>query len=80
MGLRCNADFNGESQEGIGVFRTNTHRGRRWSAADGYLRPALLRRNLEVHGGTRVSRVLFEGGRAVGVEYASKGQVVRVRA
>ena len=54
--------------------------GRRWSAANAYLKPALQRRNLELRARAHVRRVVMEGRRAVGVEYESGGAIRRVRA
>ena len=62
-------DVNGYRQEGFGRFDRNLHRGRRWSAARAYLHPVLSRPNLELRTRCLVTRVLFEGTRAVGVEY-----------
>ena len=47
--------------------------GRRWSAADAYLRPALERPNLEVRTGAQVTRILIDRGRATGVRYVHNG-------
>jgi choline dehydrogenase len=55
--------------EGVRQTPVTQRRGRRWSAADGYLRPALRRPNLTVTTGAQVTRVLFDGTRAVGVAY-----------
>jgi choline dehydrogenase len=66
-------DFNGASQEGAGYFQLTTRNGRRWSTARGYLKPARKRPNLAVISGALATRVLFEGRRAVGVEYAQGG-------
>jgi choline dehydrogenase len=55
--------------EGVRLTPVTQHRGRRWSAADAYLRPALRRQNLTVLTGAQVTRVLFDGRRAVGVAY-----------
>jgi choline dehydrogenase len=55
--------------EGVRLTPVTQHRGRRWSAADAYLRPALRRPNLTVTTGEQVTRVLFEGTRAVGIAY-----------
>lgn len=52
--------------------------GKRWSTASAYLRPALSRPNLRAEVQTLVSRVLFEGTRAVGVEYIKDGQSHKV--
>jgi choline dehydrogenase len=73
-GLPFNPDFNGASQEGVGIYQTTTRRGRRVSAATAFLKPAMRRGNLRVITGAQVTRVLFEARRAVGVEYASKGR------
>ena len=62
-------DVNGFRQEGFGRMDMTVHRGRRWSAANAYLRPAMKRRTLLVVTGAAVSRVVFEGRRAVGVQY-----------
>ena len=72
-GLRSNADFNGAEQDGVGTLQLTMRDGRRWSAADGYLRPAIARPNLEVETGALVTRVVVEHGRATGVEYARDG-------
>ncbi len=66
-------DFNGASQEGAGYFQLTTRKGRRWSTARGYLKPARRRGNLAVVSGALATRVLFEGRRAVGVEYTQGG-------
>jgi choline dehydrogenase len=55
--------------EGVRQTPVTQHRGRRWSAADAYLRPALRRPNLTVITNAQVTRVLFDGPRAVGVAY-----------
>ena len=73
-------DMNGYRQEGLGPMDRTTYRGRRWSAAMAYLRPARTRSNLTVASRTLVTRVLFENARAIGVEYARNGRVVRARA
>ena len=68
-GYQLTDDVNGYRQEGFAPFDRNVHRGRRLSAARAYLHPAMSRPNLEVETRALVTRVLFEGGRAVGVEY-----------
>lgn len=73
-------DFNGESQEGVGVFDQTIREGRRFSTATAYLRPAMHRRNLEILQKTLVHRILLDGGRAVGVDYERKGVRQRVLA
>ena len=62
-------DVNGYRQEGFAPFDRNIHRGRRWSAARAYLHPVMQRPNLEVRTRALRHRVLFDGNRAVGVEY-----------
>jgi choline dehydrogenase len=79
-GIPRNADFNGPIQEGAGYFQTTSRRGIRWSTARGYLRPALGRANLRVITEALATRVLFEGRKAVGVEYRRGGEAVEVRA
>ncbi|MEY9837507.1 choline dehydrogenase [Streptacidiphilus sp. EB103A] len=66
-------DVNGYRQEGFAPFDRNVRRGRRLSAARAYLHPVLSRPNLDVTTRALVTRVLFEGKRAVGVEYVGKG-------
>jgi choline dehydrogenase-like flavoprotein len=61
------ADYNGPEQDGASMFQVTQHGGRRFSAADAYLRPALTRPNLVVRTGVTVLGVEIEGGRAVGV-------------
>src|SRR5207253_5991843 len=63
---------NGYRQEGFAKFDRNIHRGRRLSAARAYLHPAMKRPNLEVRTRAFVTRVVFEGKRAVGVEVDGK--------
>jgi choline dehydrogenase len=78
-GLPANGDFNGARQEGVGLYQLNQRDGQRHSAADAYLRPALDRANLTVESHARATRVLFEGRRAVGVEYVQGGRTHAVR-
>jgi choline dehydrogenase len=74
-------DVNGYRQEGFAPFDRNVHRGRRLSAARAYLHPVMDRPNLTVQTRAFVTRVLFEGSRAVGVEYRhGRGPVQTVRA
>ena len=67
-GIPYNPDFNGGAQTGVGFYQTTTHNGRRWSAAEAFLRKAETRKNLKILTETRVARVVFEGTRAIGVE------------
>jgi choline dehydrogenase len=73
-------DINGYQQEGVGRFDMTVGDGRRCSAANAYLRPAMQRANLEVRTHALATRVLFEGRRAVGVEYERGGRTQRVAA
>ena len=68
-GYPVSADMNGYQQEGFARMDMTVQRGRRASAANAYLRPALRRRNLEVRTHALATRILFEGRRAVGVRY-----------
>lgn len=77
-GYPLTEDMNGFQQEGFGWMDMTIHKGQRWSAACAYLHPALSRPNLTAKARAFVSRVLFEGPRAVGVEYTWNGQSHRV--
>jgi choline dehydrogenase len=72
-------DVNGYQQEGFGRMDMTAHRGQRWSAANAYLKPAMRRPNLKVETGVAVSKILFEGRRAVGVTYQQGDQIRSVR-
>lgn len=79
-GIKWNTDYNGVSQEGIAEPQVTQKRGRRWSAAQGYLRPARRRPNLEIRTGSTVQQLVFDGPRCVGVELRRAGRVETVRA
>jgi choline dehydrogenase len=66
-------DFNRGDNEGSCYFHVNQKRGRRWSAARGFLKPVLHRKNLRLETGVLAERILFEGKRAVGVAYRQNG-------
>ena len=72
-GLPLNPDFNGAAREGAGFFQTTTRHGRRASTAVAYLRPANRRKNLQVETSALAQRILFDGRRAVAVEYRVAG-------
>lgn len=81
-GFPINNDFNGATQEGLGIYQVTQRNGERWSAARGYLHPHMgQRQNLHVETGVQVTRILFEGRRAVGVECIQSGnqRVIRAR-
>ena len=79
LGVPRNDDFNGEKQEGVGYYQLTTRRGLRCSSAVGYLRPARGRGNLEVRTDAQATRILFEGTRAVGVQYRRGGELHEAR-
>jgi choline dehydrogenase len=79
-GLAFNPDFNGATQEGVGIYQINAKNGRRMSAARAFLRPAMKRPNLRVEMKALATKILFEGRRAVGVEYEQKGATHTARA
>jgi choline dehydrogenase len=68
-GIKPIADFNTGDNEGSCVFHVNQKRGRRWSAARGFLKPVLGRPNLRLETGCLVEGITFEGNRAVGVRW-----------
>jgi choline dehydrogenase len=72
-------DVNGFRQEGFAAFDRNIRNGRRLSAARAYLHPVMSRPNLDVETRAFVTRILFEGTRAVGVEYRHAGATKRAR-
>ncbi|MGA2494442.1 MAG: GMC family oxidoreductase N-terminal domain-containing protein [Roseiarcus sp.] len=73
VGIAKVDDFNRGDNEGSAYFDVNQRRGRRWSAAGGFLKPILNRPNLRVVTGAHVERLIFEGPRAVGVRYGAGG-------
>ncbi|HEY9833446.1 MAG TPA: GMC family oxidoreductase N-terminal domain-containing protein [Stenomitos sp.] len=79
LGYEYNPDFNGVKQEGVGLFQYTVKDGKRHSAAAAFLQPILDRPNLTVITGALVTRLLFEGSRAVGVEYLHEGTLHQVR-
>ncbi len=79
-GYALTSDVNGYRQEGFAAFDRNVYRGRRLSAARAYLHPVMDRPNLTVQTRAFVTRILFEGTRAVGVEYSRGGSVQQARA
>jgi choline dehydrogenase len=80
LGLKQNPDVNGRSQAGITLTQVFQKNGRRWSAADGYLKPAMKRPNLTVQTLAHTTRILFESKRAIGVEYVQDGRSHSVQA
>jgi choline dehydrogenase len=80
LGIPRNDDFNGATQEGTGYYQATTLNGKRSSTAAGYLRQAEKRPNLHVEVDALVSRILFEGRRATGVEFTQAGRTRKVTA
>jgi len=80
MGIPRTADFNTGDNEGIGYFHVNQKRGRRWSSARGFLKPALKRPNLRLETHVLADRLIVEHGRAVGIRYLQNGAVIEARA
>jgi choline dehydrogenase len=78
-GYPVTSDYNGQQQEGFGPFEATIWKGRRWSAANAYLKPAMARGNVHVARGF-ARRVVMEGTRAVGVEIEANGSVQVIRA
>ena len=79
-GYKMNEDFNGDYQEGIGYYQFTVKDGKRAGVKACYIDPAMERSNLTVETGAQVQRILFEGKRAVGVEYMQDGKLVTVKA
>ena len=79
-GIPANSDFNGARQLGAGFFQVTQRNGRRWSAADAFLRPALRRPTLDLQTDALVTRLLIDRGRATGVEFIQDGEQLTVEA
>jgi choline dehydrogenase-like flavoprotein len=79
--FRVRDDFNAEDQEGLGTYQVTQQNGERWSAARAYIHPYMGRRpNLHVETHAHATRILFEGKRAVGVEYLRGKERKEIRA
>jgi choline dehydrogenase-like flavoprotein len=79
-GYAENADFNGASQEGVGLYHVTQFGGLRWSAARAYLAPARARRNLAILTGAHATRIVLRERRAEGVEFRRSGRAESVQA
>ncbi|BAZ10845.1 glucose-methanol-choline oxidoreductase [Calothrix sp. NIES-4071] len=79
LGYNHNADFNGAEQEGVGIYQLTIKDSKRHSIASAFLLPILNRPNLTVKTNVLVTRLLFEGTHAVGVEYLHSGMLHQVR-
>lgn len=80
LGIPYNHDFNGKQQAGVGFYQLTQRDRKRSSASLAYLNPIKSRKNLTIRLGARVSRIVLEGSRAVGVEVATKSGTEVVRA
>ncbi|MFJ4500166.1 GMC family oxidoreductase [Streptomyces sp. NPDC088864] len=78
-GLPFLDELNAPDHSGVAMTPVNQRRGRRWSAADGYLRPAARRANLDIRTHTRVHGLTFDGSRATGVRTADSGTLTARR-
>jgi choline dehydrogenase-like flavoprotein len=79
--FRIRDDFNAEDQEGLGAYQVTQHNGERWSAARAYVHPHMTSRaNLHVAMKAQATKILFEGKRAVGVEYTQGKEKKTIRA
>jgi choline dehydrogenase len=76
MGIRKIPDFNTGDNEGVSYFHVNQKRGRRWSSARGFLKPALTRSNLRLETRVLVDRLLIENGRVTGVRFIQDGETI----
>ena len=72
-------DFNGHQQEGFGYYQLTIKDGERWSSSFAYLHPALDRPNLEARTNAHTTRLLFDGTRCTGVEYAKNAKADRLQ-
>ena len=81
LGFGANADFNGATLEGVGHYQITTRRGWRASSANAFLHPALRRANLELRTRAHATKIVFDGVRAVGVDYrhGNSSRTVRAR-
>ena len=78
-GIKSITDFNTGDNEGCSAFHVNQKRGRRWSAASAFLKPALKRGNVRLETGCLVEGIMFEGRRAVGVRWRKNGEARSAR-
>jgi len=78
-GVKSIRDFNTGDNEGCGAFHVNQKRGRRWSAASAFLKPALKRGNIRLETGCLVESVMFDGRRALGVRWRQSGETRSAR-
>jgi choline dehydrogenase-like flavoprotein len=80
LGIPENRDFNGRTQEGAGTYQVTQLNGKRWGAADAFVRPVHHRPNLTVLTRAHARRIVVEAGRATAVEFVASGRLARARA
>ncbi|MEQ1547219.1 MAG: GMC family oxidoreductase N-terminal domain-containing protein [Chakrabartia sp.] len=80
LGFPGSSDFNGGHPEGVGFYQINTRGGWRASTANAFLRPVRKRKTLALRTHALATRILFEGRRAVGIEYRRRGKICQVKA
>jgi choline dehydrogenase len=80
MGIPATPDFNTGDNTGVGYFHVNQKRGVRWSSARAFLKPVLNRTNLRLETAVLVEKVIFDGKRAVGVQFRQDGRLIEARA
>ncbi|MEM5385929.1 choline dehydrogenase [Paraburkholderia phymatum] len=80
LGMRTVDDFNTGDQEGVAYYQLTTRRGLRCSTAVAYLKPARQRANLHVETDAQASKILFDGTRAMGIQYVQRGEAREVHA
>ena len=74
LGIPRNPDYNSGDQAGAGYFQRTVHKGYRYSAAKAFLKPARKRSGVSIRTHAQASRILFEGNRAIGVDYIQGGR------
>ena len=77
-GYEATDDYNGHRQEGMGPADMTVYKGRRWSSANAYLRPAIARGNVTLRTGVMVDQLLFDGTKCIGVRYIKSGRTIDV--
>jgi choline dehydrogenase len=80
MGIPKIPDFNTGDNEGVGYFHVNQKRGLRWSAARGFLKPALGRPNLRLITHANIDKLIFDGKRVTGIRFAHDGKIMEATA
>lgn len=79
-GYPRNADFNGEQQDGFGLYQVTQRKGKRESTAAAFLRPIRHRRNLTIETGAMARQLIWEGRRITGIEYKQNHRLIQARA